>query len=95
VPALIFLSRTPSTSPTPTSPALMTLAALAGSRGPRRSAGCGGKTSWSAPDAAAPCVFVAVVPDPTACEKILTHLGRWQRGLQRGRRVVLDPTARA
>jgi len=37
--------------------------------------------------------LIAVVQDATVCEKILRHLGLWQRGPPRERRVVLDPAA--
>jgi hypothetical protein len=35
--------------------------------------------------------LVAVIQDPAVCERILTHLGLWQRGPPRERHVVLDP----
>jgi len=37
--------------------------------------------------------LVAVIKDPAVCEKILRHLGLWQRGPPRSRQVVLDPFA--
>ena len=37
--------------------------------------------------------LVAVVQDPAVCEKILRHLGLWQRGPPRRRHVLLDPSA--
>jgi hypothetical protein len=39
--------------------------------------------------------LVAVIEDPAVSEKILRHLGRWQRGPPRERRVGLDPAALA
>ena len=36
--------------------------------------------------------LVAVAKDPAVCEKILRHLGLWQRGPPRSRHVVLDPS---
>ena len=39
--------------------------------------------------------LVAVVQDPAVCEKILRHLGLWQRGPPQERRVVLDAAAEA
>jgi hypothetical protein len=35
--------------------------------------------------------LVAVVQEPAVCEKILRHLGLWQRGPPRQRRVVFAP----
>jgi len=38
--------------------------------------------------------LVAVVQDPAVCEKILRHLGLWQRGPPcSSHHVVLDPSA--
>jgi hypothetical protein len=37
--------------------------------------------------------LVAVIEDPAVIERILKHLGLWQRGPPRDRRLVLDPTA--
>jgi hypothetical protein len=37
---------------------------------------------------------LAVIEDPAVIEKILTHLGLWQRGPPRGRHVVVDPADR-
>ncbi|MBI5480154.1 MAG: hypothetical protein HY906_14910 [Deltaproteobacteria bacterium] len=34
--------------------------------------------------------LIAVVQDATVCEKILRHLGLWQRGPPAGRRVVVE-----
>jgi hypothetical protein len=35
--------------------------------------------------------LIAVVQDAAVCERILKHLGLWQRGPPRERRVVLEP----
>ena len=35
--------------------------------------------------------LVAVITDPTVGEKILRHLGLWQRGPPPGREVVVEP----
>jgi hypothetical protein len=35
--------------------------------------------------------LIAVVQDPVVVEKILRHLGLWERGPPAARRVVLDP----
>jgi hypothetical protein len=37
--------------------------------------------------------LIAVVQDATVCEKVVRHLGLWQRGPPRERRVVRDPAA--
>jgi hypothetical protein len=39
--------------------------------------------------------LVAVIEAPAVIEKILRHLGLWQRGPPRGRRVVIEPADRA
>lgn len=38
--------------------------------------------------------LIAVIQDPAVAERILRHLGLWQRGPPRGRRVVVEPTDR-
>jgi len=35
--------------------------------------------------------LLAVIEAPAVIEKILRHLGLWQRGPPRGRRVVIEP----
>jgi hypothetical protein len=39
--------------------------------------------------------LIAVVQEPAVCEKLLRHLGLWQRGPPRERRVVFEPLALA
>ena len=38
--------------------------------------------------------LVAVIEDPAVIEKILRHVGLWQRGPPRGRHVVVEPADR-
>jgi hypothetical protein len=37
---------------------------------------------------------LAVIEDPAVIEKVLRHLGLWQRGPPHGRHVVVDPADR-
>jgi hypothetical protein len=38
--------------------------------------------------------LIAVIEAPAVIEKILRHLGLWQRGPPRGRHVVVEPADR-
>jgi hypothetical protein len=45
------------------------------------------------PRCGGPMRLIAVVQEPAVCERILKHVGLWQRGPPPERRVELDPTA--
>jgi hypothetical protein len=45
------------------------------------------------PRCGGPTRLIAVVQEPAVCERILKHVGLWQRGPPLERRVELDPTA--